>query len=255
MLIEKLKDETLNLSFKEALAGYMKEEFAEALEKFKACHDALLEQELLNPELSHHNDDELLGLKRKIADCSFELGDFNNAHKLYMELKELPQAGYAALFNKELEKSLQVYRLSPFSPASKWGIFISQLFLNEKSIFNPGYLCFRLFFEATCTYIIKFQIKEYLKILEKSVYDLEPVYPEYLKSLGSAYLSNKKYYTAIETFENAKKKHDYDAEIYYKLAQCYMLISDKKRSKRNFDLTLRYLPNHISTLKYLEQLA
>ncbi len=250
-----LKDEVLDREYKEALSSYMQENFAEALSKFKSCHDSILEKQLLEPDLYGDFDISLNSLKKKIAVSAFETGNFNEAKNLYMELKELPQASYALVFDKKLDEAERNYQLCAFSPASKWGTFLCQLLKDSKSIFNPGYLCFRLFLEVTITYLIRFNIKDYLRIMEESARDIEDVFPEYQKAIGSSYLSNKKYYTAIEVFETAKKHYSYDAEIYYKLAQCYMLIGDNKYARKNFNDTLKYLPNHISTLKYLEKIG
>ena len=249
-----LRDEVLNPKYREALSAYMQENFEEAIEKFKFCHDSILEKQLLEPDLYGSYDLDLNILKKKIAVCAFETGSFNEAKNLFLELKELPQAAYALVFDKKLDEAEQNYQLCPYSPASKWGIFLCQVLKDSRSIFNPGYLCFRLFLEVTLTYLIRFNIKDYLRIMEEASYDIQEVFPEYLKAIGSSYLSNKKYYTAIETLETAKKQYNYDAEVYYKLAQCYMLIGDNKHAKKNFDLTLKYLPNHISTLKYLEKI-
>ena len=233
-----LSDSSIEQEYKEAFSLYVQEKFDEALPKFERCF------------ASQASDD----LKRKIALSNFELGKFDIAKNLYLELTDMPQASFATLFDKKIDEAENMYHLCPYSPASKWGTFLCQLLKDNRSIFNPGYLCFRLFLESTLTYLIRFKIEDYLMVLEDAAYDIQDVFPEYVKSIGSAYLSNKKYYLAIDNFEEAKRYCHYDAEVYYKLAQAYMLVGDTKVAKANFNKTLEYLPGHIASLRYLDKI-
>lgn len=237
--------------YAQATSAFIQEDYPKALEFYRKSLTIINEIQLEKPEKTDLYEPFARKLRSYIADMTFELGLFSEARENYLIIKSLPQAAYTFIFERKLDEALDLYHLSPYSPAAKWGVFLCQLLKDEISIFNPGYLCYRLFLETTATYFIRFKLNEYLESLIIASKDIEPVFPEYLKCLGSAYLACKDYPAAILILEEALKGCDFDAEIFYKLAQCYMLINDYAKAEENFKRTLKFLPNHISTLKYL----
>ncbi len=247
------------ISYKEdyamAISAFIQEDYQRALDFFSSALSKISDTDTdLNTIGSNSNELLRLRLNTYIADCNFELGRFSLAREHYLNSKCLAQAAYTLVFEEKLDEALEMYHLCPYSPASKWGVFLCQLLKDDLSIFNPGYLCYRLFLETTAAYFIRFKLAKYLESMIIAAKDIERAYPEYLKSIGSAYLANEDYHAAILVLEEALKGCDFDAEIFYKLAQCYMLTNDYAKAKESFKRTLKFLPNHISTLKYLKNI-
>jgi tetratricopeptide (TPR) repeat protein len=237
--------------YAQATSAFIQEDYSKALEFYKKSLTLINEIQLDEPEKTSLYEPFAQKLRSYIADMSFELGFFSEARENYLVIKSLPQAAYTLIFEEKLDEALDLYHLCPYSPAAKWGVFLCQLLKDEISIFNPGYLSYRLFLETTATYFIRFKLNKYLESLIIASKDIEAVFPEYLKCLGSAYLACEDYPAAILILEEALKGCDFDAEIFYKLAQCYMLTNNYAKAKESFKRTLKFLPNHISTLKYL----
>lgn len=240
--------------YAKALSAFIQEDYATALTTFIEALAIVRKFQLENVLSSKSFDPLIIKIRHYIADILFELGMFPDARENYLLIGALPQAAYTLIFEHKLDEALKLYHSCPYSPASKWGVFLCQLLKDEISIFNPGYLAYRLFLETTVSYFIRFKMSDYLEVMILAAKDIEPFFPEYLKCLGSAYLASSDYPAAILIFEESLKQCDFDAEVFYKLAQCYMLTGNKNKALENFTKTLKFLPSHIPTLKYLEKI-
>jgi tetratricopeptide (TPR) repeat protein len=246
----------LSSVYNRALAHYFNENFTEAKIDFKLCRDEILANQLLQPENFKKYQSSLRKVQSYIADCEFETANFEVAFDLYYQLQLAAMMAFTKIMSRDLDFALKICEQSNYSPACKWNSFLVRVLLqNEKHIANPGYLCFRLFAELTIAYFIRFNLKDYLNIMLGVADDLMKYYPEYNKAIGSAFLSCGKYYEALEIFNTDIRKSPNDAESYFKLAQVHLALNNKKFARKNFENTLKFLPGHIASQKYLKILS
>ena len=143
--------------------------FQEILDEFKSLDQ--LSQELL----------------RYKADSLFELGEFEQAKQIYSELSLHNSLGFCFLMQGDFENAKKAYLQASSSSAQKWGLFITLLFSRTDKVFpGPGFLTFRLFFESTYFYLLKFQKTDYLNRINECVHQLTPLYPDVPKEIQKA---------------------------------------------------------------------
>lgn len=117
----------------------------------------------------------------------FEEGKFAEAQAQFAEQDLFAQAGFAALLNQDLETAFELYQKASLSPAKRWGLFLYDFFSNPyRSIPSPGFLSFRLFFEATMGYIFRFKIAKWQEIILNNKDSLRVIYPDIEKELKRA---------------------------------------------------------------------
>ena len=143
--------------------------------------------------------------KQLEADCLLELKQAQLAVNIYEQLQLYSQAGFAAILAQDLTRAQSLYQRAVASPATKWGEFLIQ-FLNEANnrqysfphdIATPGYLTFRLYFEATYGYFLNYSLNDYLVRFLDYKDQLIKVYPEIIKDIGSAHLARKEHRQAL----------------------------------------------------------
>ncbi len=190
-----------------------------------------------------------------IAESHLELGDFLIAKEHFVKAEMPAQAGFAAILAEDIKEAVKLYELAPDSLARSWGVFLCE-FLGElkEDVQTPGFLTFRLFFESTITYIIKFNIKSYLDKLNLCLYQLEFYFPEIRKFIGSAYMSIDDLDNAEKFLQDAISICPQDVESHYKLGEVYFFKKNSEKATKSFDEVLKILPGHKSSLKYLEKL-
>lgn len=127
---------------------------------------------------------ELLELK---ASSLFELGDFKQAAKIYEKLEMFTNLGFCFLLENDFEKAKQSYLKAKPSSAKKWGLFLTLLFSRTDKVFpGPGFLTFRLFFESSYYYLLKFQKIDFMNRINECVHQLKPLYPDIEKEIEKA---------------------------------------------------------------------
>lgn len=152
----------------------LKEKFAEL--EFQSLIDAV--NEIKGPSR------EILVLK---AHSLFELGDFDKAIVLYENLQMYNNLGFCYLMKSDFQQAKISYLKSQASSAKKWGLFITLLFSRCDKVFpGPGFLTFRLFFESTYVYLLKFKKTDFIDRINECVYQLKPLYPDIEKEINKA---------------------------------------------------------------------
>lgn len=127
---------------------------------------------------------EILEIK---ANCLFELGRFKEAKKHFLELSLFNNLGFCFLLENDFTNAKKAYLMADVSSARKWGLFITLLFSRTDKVFpGPGFLTFRLFFESTYYYLIKFQKLDFINRINECVHQLKPLYPDIEKEIEKA---------------------------------------------------------------------
>lgn len=141
---------------------------------------------------------EILDLLEKEADLSnelleykanslFELGEFGQSKMIYAQLESFTSLGFCYLLEDDFTNAKKFYLKAKPSSAQKWGLFITLLFSRTDKIFpGPGFLTFRLFFESTYYYLLKFKKTDFLARIDECVEQLKPLYPDVDKEISKA---------------------------------------------------------------------
>ncbi len=207
----------------------------------------LCQKALQDTNLSVNSNQEL---KRLEADCLLELKQANSAAKIYEQLQLYSQAGFAAVLSQDLPRAQALYQQAIDSPATKWGEFLTE-FLQEASnrqyrfthdIPTPGYLTFRLYFEATYSYFLNYKLNDYLVRFLDYKNQLINVYPEIIKDMGSAHLGRKEYREALEYLAEAEKRCSEDAGIHYKSAMAHLALNHRDKARSSLLNVKKMLP-------------
>lgn len=185
-------------------------------------------------------------IKHLEADCLVELKQAYLAANIYEELQLYSQAAFAAILTQDLPRARLLYQQAIDSPATKWGSFLVQ-FLNEASnrqysfphdIATPGYLTFRLYFEASYGYFLNYGLNDYITRFLDYRNQLINIYPEIIKDIGSAHLARKEYKQALEYLTDAQSKYFEDAGIHFKSAMAHLALNHKGQA-RSYLLTVK----------------
>ena len=121
------------------------------------------------------------------AHALFELADFDRAELLYRELELFNAAGMCLVMQDRLDEALTMFMQAKTSSARKWGLFLVLLLSGTTKIFpGPGFLTFRLFFESTYYYFLKFDLVLFLQRINAYAAQLEPIYPDIHKEITKA---------------------------------------------------------------------
>lgn len=73
--------------------------------------------------------------------------------------------------------------------------------------------------------------------------------------LGEIYKQKKEYDLAIEAYQNAVKTGSFDADAHFGLATVYEAKGDKEAAKKEYQETLRYVPDHAAAQAALRRLG
>lgn len=118
------------------------------------------------------------------ADKLLEEGKLQEAKTEYLKENKKTQAAFAALLSENIPEALELYLSAPHSAAKKWGLFLCDFFTNPKrAIPSPGVLAFRLYFETTYSYSVRFGLNNYVENFEAYAHNLVMLYPEYLSDM------------------------------------------------------------------------
>jgi tetratricopeptide (TPR) repeat protein len=189
-------------------------------------------------------------IKQLEADCLLELKQARLAADLYEELQCYSQAGFAAVLSQDLDHARMLYKQAPHSSPSKWGNFLIE-FLHQASnrqysftqdIPTPGYLTFRLYFEATYSYFLHYQLNDYLQRFLDYRNQLINVYPEIIKDMGSAHLARQEYQQALEHLAEAENKCFEDAGIHFKSAMAHLALNHNNQARESLLIVRKMLP-------------
>lgn len=249
---EIIKNEDYDKGFKAFTEG----DFELALKLLKQARDQMNKSK----KKAHSSEDakyrtKLNEIYKLIAEANLELKDLEQAKKNFLNANLFAQAAFCAVLARDLILAKELYEKSSDSLAKHWGLFLCQILdLSNDKFDLPGFLSIRLFLESTVTYFMIFNLDDYLETFIKNSPQIENYFPEFRKYIGSAYLSLGQYQKSIEILGAALKSYPEDSEIYFKLAQNYMLLEQKEEAIKNFNKTLNLLPEHIASLKYLEKL-
>lgn len=153
---------------------------------------------------------------------------------LYEELELYTQAGFAAILARDFPRAEKLYSKASLSSARSWGEFLIDFLSSNKSeIASPGYLTFRLYFESSFGYFLNYELKDYIQKFLDTQNDLEKVYPDIIKDIGSAYLARKEYKRALELFKEAESKSIFeDAGIFFKSAIALLALKHNDQAKQ-----------------------
>lgn len=126
-------------------------------------------------------DDEFLLLK---AHSLFELGKFDQARFIYKKLQMFANVGFCFLLENDFVNAEKNYLKAKNSSAKKWGLFMVLLLSRCTETFpGPGFLTFRLFFESSYFYFVKFKKKEFLARIFETKNQLQTLYPDLDKEI------------------------------------------------------------------------
>ena len=152
----------------------LKKLFAEF--KFQEILDLLKEKK----ELTH---DEIIFK----ANSHFELGNFDQALNLYENLHMYTNLGFCYLLKNDFQQAKAAYLKAEPSSAKKWGLFMVLLLSKCEKVFpGPGFLTFRLFFESSYHYFLKFNKSDFVARIDECVFQLKPLYPDLEKEIAKA---------------------------------------------------------------------
>ena len=189
------------------------------------------------------------------AERLLEEGRFLEAAKSFKESGNYVQSAFSMLLSRDLDEAEKLVRLSEDSLAKDWVLFLISLFKNPKEIKElPGFLSFRLFFEGTVTYFLKFELEDFFNRVLEILPSLERSYPEMRKFIGAAYLSLGNYDEAYKFLEEATRVCPMDVDINFKLGELYFFKKEYSKALSNFKKVLLQLPGHISSKKYIEKI-
>lgn len=73
--------------------------------------------------------------------------------------------------------------------------------------------------------------------------------------LGEIYKQRKQYDLAIEAYQNAIKTGSFDADAHFGLATVYEMKGEKELAKKEYQETLRFVPDHAGALAGLKRLG
>lgn len=222
--------------------SFTNSDFANAVKNFKAAEASTgLDETRLN---------------QLLAESLLETGDFAQAKEYFLKANMPSQAAFAMILNGELDEAKKIYEAAVFSLGRKWGLFLCDFLGNTADVAQaPGFLTFRLMFESTVTYFIRFSLDHYLERFLLNTKQLESYFPELKKCIGSAHLSLANYELAENFLLQAKKLCPQDAEVYYKLGEVYLLTKQNDKAKKCFQEVIAKLPGHRASIKYLEKMA
>lgn len=239
------------------MADDIKAKFDKALQSFRTG-DFAASSQVLKELIDQKSFSEEIKEKKVLqlyAESSLELGDFRSAIESFDKAELKAQAAFVLILDGEIAAARELYKQSPDSLAKHWGVFLCDLLdVNVDSISTPGFLTFRLFFESTMTYILKFNLEKYLASFITNAGELSSYFPEFYKCIGSAYMAIKNYDKAEEFYLVAKEFSSQDAEVYYKYGELLTVLDKKQEAINCFERTLELLPEHISSIKYIEKL-
>lgn len=191
-------------------------------------------------------------IKMSLAETALETRRIDQAFTYYSELDMKVQAAYVALFQQKLDLAMELVKDEPVSPGSKWIIFLVGLFSQKTTkLKNPGYLVFRLYLEATARYCIMYNCHAYLGIFDNYKSSLEASFPDFRKSIASAFLGLDMNDAGIQLLEDALKFDNGDAEIYFKLGKTFFAMNRRKDAQSSFEKALKLMPGHMATQRYL----
>lgn len=113
------------------------------------------------------------------AHSLFELGAVNEAKKIYEQTQNYSAQGFCFLILDDFESAQAAYLKANTSAAQKWGLFVTLLFSRcNKTFPGPGFLSFRLFFESTYGYLLKFQKSDFIDRINECKTQLAVLYPD-----------------------------------------------------------------------------
>ncbi len=233
----------LETLFTEALQAMSRSDFADAAQLLKRY----ISRRSSSPNLAAH---ELL------AEAQLELGELSSAKREFLKSNNLSQAAFVAFLAGKAEEARHLYFKATESIAKRWGLFLCDYLYPQthSSIESPGFMAFRLFCESTITYLLKNKKTQLVATLYLNAESLETIYPEFRKSMGSAYLGLRDYKKAIELFNSAKLVLVDDAELFYKLAEAQIAIGERDAAIESLRKVLSLLPGHIGSQRLLLEL-
>lgn len=121
------------------------------------------------------------------ANSLFELGEFEAAIPYYEHLKAFANVGFCYLMLEDFENAREYYLKAETSSAKKWGLFLLLLLSRaSKSFPGPGFLTFRLFFQTSYCYFLRFAKNDYIKRINESLSQLKVIYPDIESEIDKA---------------------------------------------------------------------
>jgi tetratricopeptide (TPR) repeat protein len=178
------------------------------------------------------------------------------AKDIFLDNSLYTQAAFCAFLEKNFSEAEKILRQSNYSPGYKWIKFLCEFFdPKQERISNPGFLTFRISLEATSWYMLKNGLESELERLLNEYKNIEGLFPEFRKYIGSAYISVGNLDKGIEILQNARKSYPQDAEIYFKLAQAYKKQNKKELAIKYFKKTLKLLPGHLASESLLQEIT
>ena len=137
-------------------------------------------------EINQIQDPSLEEIRLK-AHSLFELGDFDQAMMIYENLQMYTNLGFCYILKDDCYQAKMTYLKADPSAAKKWGLFLTLLLSRCDRVFpGPGFLTFRLFFESTYYYLLKFKKTDYINRINESAHQLKHLYPEIEKEIKKA---------------------------------------------------------------------
>lgn len=198
----------------------------------------------------------MLNTKLNEAYENLEKGFLKESKKTFLENSMYCQAAFCAFLEKNFNEAETLLKQAPYSPGYKWIKFLSELYNpNTERISNPGFLTFRISLEATTWYMLKNEMEKEVEELLKHHKNIEEIFPEFRKYIGSAYIAAGKIEDGIKILQTAKKTYPQDAEIYFKLAQAYKKLNKKELAVKYFKKTLKLLPGHLASQAHLKEIT
>ena len=190
---------------------------------------------------------------QSIADIYLSIGRFEKAKEAYIHANNTVGVVFALIMLSDLDEAEFYLLKSSNSPAKAWCGFLIELF-RQKYIKNwPTFLQIRQFLEFTTYHLLIAKNHEYFKSFILNLDELMKINMDSEKIIASAYFHAGEIDEAIFYFISAVRKNEFDGEIYFNLAQIYLLKNDLPEALSMLTNASLLLPEHYPTEALLEK--
>ncbi|GEM_PF-3353242 len=191
---------------------------------------------------------------QSIADIYLSIGRFEKAKEAYICANNTVGVVFALIMLSNLDEAEFYWLKSNNSPAKDWCGFLIELFGKNHKINNwPTFLQIRQFLEFTGYHLLIAKNYEYLKLFILNLDELMKINMDSEKMIGSAYFHAGEIDEAIFYFIDAARKNQFDGEIYFNLAQVYILKNNLSEALSMLTNASLLLPEHYPTKALLEK--
>ena len=191
---------------------------------------------------------------QNIAEIYLSIGRFEKAKEAYIHANSSIGIAFSLIMLSSLDEAGFYLLKANSSPAKAWCGFLIDLF-NQKNIIKswPTFLQIRQFLEFTAYHLLLAGNYEYLNCLVLNLDELMQINMDSEKIIGAAYFHFGNLDEAINYFISAARKNQYDGEIYFNLAQIYLLKNKLLDALSMLTNASLLLPEHYPTKVLIEK--